>query len=158
MAGLIFEDAEKAKEAIMATQQEEISKLYAQWSHELAKKAQELSHKTTYSAQLQTQQLNQLKNAMIKQSDYVYDQMLGMIKDNMYMMSDSVVQANTEWLKSLGFSQSGINAAFNHVPSMAVNNLITGQVYQGGWNLSQAIWSDKHETLKDISLQVTLNV
>ena len=31
-----------------------------------------------------------------------------------------------------------------------VNNIITGQIYEGGWNLSKAIWTDNEKTLKDI--------
>ena len=45
---------------------------------------------------------------------------------------------------------AGLNAAFSYVPHDVVQMLITGQVYQGGWNLSQRIWSDNQQTQKDI--------
>ena len=47
---LIFKDAEKAKQNIMASQQKEIVKLYEDWADEIRDRANFYSHKTTASA------------------------------------------------------------------------------------------------------------
>ena len=44
---LLFEDAAKAKEAIMVSQQKEIQKLYDDWADDILDKAIFYSHKTT---------------------------------------------------------------------------------------------------------------
>lgn len=147
---LLFEDAAKAKNAIMASQQKEIAKLYNDWANDVAERAKFYSHKTTASAPLSERYYKELYNQMKATSQMVSDEVAGIIKSNMYTIADSVVADNVKWLESFGFSPDGLNAAFSHVPHDVVQMLITGQVYQGGWNLSQRIWSDNQQTQKDI--------
>lgn len=147
---LLFEDAAKAKNAIMASQQKEIQKLYKEWADDIADKAWYYSHKTTASAPLSERYYQELYKQMKATSQTVSDEIAGIIKGNMYTIADSVVADNVKWLQSFGFSSDGLNAAFSYVPHDVVQMLITGQVYQGGWNLSQRIWSDNQQTQKDI--------
>ena len=147
---LLFEDAAKAKNAIMASQQKEIAKLYDDWANDVAERAKFYSHKTTASAPLSERYYKELYNQMKATSQVVSDEISGLIKTNMYTIADSVVADNVKWLQSFGFSPDGLNAAFSHVPHDVVQMLVTGQVYQGGWNLSQRIWSDNQQTQKDI--------
>lgn len=147
---LLFEDAAKAKNAIMASQQKEIAKLYDDWANDVAERAKFYSHKTTASAPLSERYYKELYKQMKATSQVVSDEVAGIIKGNMYTIADSVVADNIKWLQSFGFSPDGLNAAFSHVPHDVVQMLVTGQVYQGGWNLSQRIWSDNQQTQKDI--------
>lgn len=147
---LLFEDATKAKNAIMASQQKEIAKLYDDWANDIADRAKFYSHKTNASAPLSERYYKELYNQMKATSKMVSDEVAGIIKGNMYTIADSVVADNVKWLQSFGFSEDGLNAAFSYVPHDVVQMLVTGQVYQGGWNLSQRIWSDNQQTQKDI--------
>lgn len=147
---LLFEDAAKAKNAIMASQQKEIAKLYDDWANDIADRAKFYSHKTNASAPLSERYYQELYKQMKATSKMVSDEVAGIIKGNMYTIADSVVTDNIKWLQSFGFSEDGLNAAFSYVPHDVVQMLITGQVYQGGWNLSQRIWSDNQQTQKDI--------
>lgn len=147
---LLFEDAAKAKNAIVASQQKEIAKLYNDWANDIADRAKFYSHKTTASAPLSERYYQELYKQMKATSQTVSDEVAGIIKGNMYTIADSVVAENIKWLQSFGFSPDGLNAAFSYVPHDVVQMLITGQVYQGGWNLSQRIWSDNQQTQKDI--------
>lgn len=147
---LLFENAAKAKNAIVASQQKEIAKLYDDWANDIADRAKFYSHKTNASAPLSERYYKELYNQMKATSQMVSDEIAGIIKGNMYTIADSVVADNVKWLQSFGFSEDGLNAAFSYVPHDVVQMLVTGQVYQGGWNLSQRIWSDNQQTQKDI--------
>lgn len=147
---LLFENAAKAKNAIVASQQKEIAKLYDDWANDIADRAKFYSHKTNASAPLSERYYKELYSQMKATSQMVSDEIAGIIKGNMYTIADSVVADNVKWLQSFGFSEDGLNAAFSYVPHDVVQMLITGQVYQGGWNLSQRIWSDNQQTQKDI--------
>lgn len=147
---LIFKDAEKAKKSIMVEQQKEIAKLYNDWADDIAKKAEYYSHKTNSSAPLSERYYKELKTQLRKTSQQVSNEIYNKIKSNMYIVSDEVVKDNVKWLKSFGFSEDGLNAAFSYVPKDTVERLVTGQVYESGWSLSKRIWSDNEQTLKDI--------
>ena len=150
MASLIFKDAEKAKEAIMASQKKEIAALYESWADEIGERAKYYSRKSTASSVVSERQMKELKKQLTATSKEVSNEIYNKIKTNMYTISDAVVADNVKWLQSFGFSADGLNAAFSYVPDNVVRNLVTGQVYDGGWSLSKAIWSDNEKTLKDV--------
>jgi len=150
MASLIFKDAEAAKAAIMASQQKEIAKLYEDWADEIGERAKYYSHKSTASAPVSERYYRELQKQLRQTSQEVSNEVYKKIKGNIYLISDAVVKDNVDWLASFGFSMEGLNAAFSYVPDEIVRNLITGQIYESGWSLSQRIWSDNEKTLKDI--------
>lgn len=150
MAGnpLIFKDADKAKEAILASQKKEIIKLYDEWAAEIGERAKYYSHKSAPSYVVTERQMKELMKQMEATSQQVANEIYSGVKNSIYLVADSVVQQNAEWLKSLGFEGGTIDAAFNYVPDEIVRNLITGQIYDSGWSLSKRIWSDNEGTMK----------
>lgn len=146
---LIFKDAEKARDAIMASQKEEIAALYEKWADEIGEKAKHFSHKSTASSAVSERQMRELQKMLKATGQEVSNEVHSMIKKNMYLISDAVVADNVKWLESFGFSAEGLNAAFNYVPDEIVRNLITGQIYDSGWSLSKRIWGDNEATMKD---------
>lgn len=150
MASLIFKDAEAAKAAIMASQQKEIVKLYEDWADEIGERAKYYSHKSNVSAPVSERYYKELQKQLRATSQQVSNEVYKKIKGNIYLISDAVVKDNIDWLASFGFSMEGLNAAFSYVPDEIVRSLITGQIYESGWSLSQRIWSDNEKTLKDI--------
>lgn len=150
MANLIFKDAEAAKAAIMASQQKEIVKLYEDWADEIGERAKYYSHKSNASAPVSERYYKELQKQLRATSRQVSNEVYNKIKGNIYLISDAVVKDNIDWLASFGFSMEGLNAAFSYVPDEIVRSLITGQIYESGWSLSQRIWSDNEKTLKDI--------
>lgn len=148
---LLMKDAEEARDSITKNQQKEIKKLYSDWAKEVGERAEYFKNKTTPSSVLAEQQLRILQNQMVQTSRQVSNELNNKIVNNMYLVSESVVKSNSRWLKSLGFTNlDKISAAFTNVPDQQVRRLITGQVYQSGWSLSKAIWSDNEKSLKDI--------
>ena len=147
---LIFKDAEKAKAAIMKSQQKEIKDLYVKWADDIGKKAEMYAKKTTPSSALQETQMKTLKKQLTAASKQISNEIYGIIKNNMYLMSNAVVGDSKKWMKSLGFGDEAANMMFTNIPDSTVRNIITGQIYDSGWSLSKAIWSDNEKNLKDI--------
>lgn len=148
--GLIFKNAEKAKSAIMESQQKEIRDLYEKWADEIGEKAKYYSHKSNASAPVSERYYKELQKQLRQTSHEVSNEIYKKIKSNMYTISDAVIKDNVEWLSSFGFSKEGLNAAFSYVPNDVVQRLVTGQIYESGWSLSSRIWGDNERTLKDI--------
>lgn len=146
---LIFQDAEKARDAIMASQKEEIAALYEKWADEIGAKAKHFSHQSTASSVVSERQMKELQKMLKTTGQEVSNEVHSKIKQNMYMIADAVVADNVKWLKDFGFSTDGLNAAFSTVPDMIIRNLVTGQIYDSGWSLSKRIWGDNETTMKD---------
>lgn len=147
---LVFKNADAAKNAIMDSQKKEIAALYEGWADEIGERANYYSHKSTASAPVSERYYKELKKQLTATSQEVSNEVYKKIKTNIYTVSDAVVADNVKWLESYGFSSDGLNAAFSYVPDEVVRNLVTGQIYESGWSLSQRIWSDNEATLKDI--------
>lgn len=147
---LIFQSAEQARDAIQASQQKEIAALYEQWAKQIGAKAVKFSHQSNLSAPVSEMQMRELEKMLQQANEQVTKEVNGIIVRNMYRSSNVVVQSNVEWLKSLGFDGEAVNVAFSNVPTGIVQNIITGNIYQGRWNLSRAIWGSNEAILKDV--------
>lgn len=147
---LIFRDAELARDTITATQKREIAKLYDEWADEIGERAKYYAHKTTASSVVSERQMRELQKQIRATSQQVSNEVYKNIKQNIYTVADAVVKSNVSWMKQFGFSDEGLNVAFNHVPDDIVRRIVTGQIYDSGWSLSSRIWSNNEQTLKDI--------
>lgn len=147
---LIFQSAEQARDAIQASQKKEIAALYEQWAKQIGAKAVKFSHQSNLSAPVSEMQMRELEKMLRQANEQVTKEVNGIIVRNMYRSSNVVVQSNVEWLKSLGFDGEAVNVAFSNVPTGIVQNIITGNIYQGRWNLSSAIWGSNEAILKDV--------
>lgn len=145
---LVFANAEKARDAIVESQKKEIANLYQQWADEIGERAKYYSHKSTSSSVVSERQMKELQKQLMETSHQVSNEVYKNIKSNIYTVADAVVKDNVEWMKQFGFSESGLNAAFSSVPDQIVRMLVTGQIYEGGWNLSSRIWSDNEKTMQ----------
>lgn len=147
---LIFKNAEKVRDSITESQKKDIAKLYEGWADEIGKMADYYGHKTTASAPLSERYYKELKKQLQETSHQVSNEVYKQIKNNMYIVSDSVIADNVNWLKQFGFSEEGLNAAFSFVPDSVVRSIVTGQVYESGWSLSARIWGNNEQTMQDL--------
>lgn len=147
---LIFKDAEKVRDSITESQKKEIIKLYDDWADKIGKMADKYAMKTTSSAPVSERYYKELKKQLTETSHQLSNELYKGIKNSMYLVSDSVVSDNVNWLKQFGFSEEGLNAAFSFVPDSVVRSIVTGQVYESGWSLSERIWGNNEDTLKDL--------
>ncbi len=147
---LIFKNAEKARDAITASQKKEIEKLYKNWADEIGEKAKYYQRKTTASSVVSERQMKELQKQLRQTSQQISNEIYNKTKQNIYLIADEVVKCNKEWLASLGFVSTNLDMAFNYVPDSIVRKLVTGQIYDSGWSLSSRIWGNNEDTLKDI--------
>lgn len=147
---LIFKNAEKVRDSITESQKKDIAKLYNDWADEVGKMAKYYAKKTTLSAPVSERYYRELQKQLKTTSQEVSNEVYKQIKNNMYIVSDSVIADNVNWLKQFGFSEKGLNAAFSYVPDSIVRSIVTGQVYESGWSLSDRIWGNNEQIMKDL--------
>ena len=70
----------------------------------------------------------------------------GNVRRNTETVCNAVVEDIRTYLKQMGFSDSDIADAYIHIPQQIVETITTGQIYQEGWSLSQAIWGYSQKT------------
>lgn len=147
---LTFADAQAVRDSIAESQRREIAALYDQWADDIARQAHRYSLSPNKSAPVSAYQMGQLEKQLRATSERITNQVEQGIVNSLYVVSDAVVQNNNDWLRSLGFPDQGINIAFSTVSDQVVRQLVTGQLYEGGWSLSKAIWGNNEQTLKEI--------
>ncbi|MBO5743453.1 MAG: hypothetical protein J6R68_04140 [Clostridia bacterium] len=147
---LTFKDAELVRDSITESQQKEIASLYKSWADEIGERAAYYEKKSNISSELSAMQMKDLQKQLNASSKQVSQEVYKSVKSNMYIVSDSVVKSNSAWLSSLGFDKKGLDIAYSSVPDSVVRSIVTGQVYDSGWSLSQRIWGNNNEQLKGI--------
>ena len=145
---LTMKDAELARDAITKEQTQHISQLYKEWAKEIGEQAKYYSQKTTASSSFSERYMIELRKQMNQNSKLVANEIYSSTKGSLLQVSDAVVRSNVDWMKSIGFG--GGSAALSYIPNDTVTRLVTGQIYDSGWSLSKAIWSDNQKTLQDI--------
>ena len=132
----------------MDSQKKEIENLYKDWASELDERAKYYSHKQAPSYAVAERQAKELMKQIDATGKEVANEIYKGTKKNIYTVADAVVQQNAKWLSSLGFEGGTLDVAFNYVPDEVVRNLVAGQIYDSGWSLSQRIWSDNEDTMR----------
>lgn len=141
--------SDKAKSQITKKAQIEIIKKYKQWSKEVQEQILYIGGNNE-SDTIKEYQYNILSEKLKQLTRELSNEVKGIIKSNMYVISEKVIQDEKNLLKLLGINNNIINISFVGIDKNVVESLITGTVYEGGWNLSKAIWGDEDKTLKDI--------
>lgn len=147
---LIFKNSEAVRDAITKQQEIEIASLYNKWADDLDKKATYFATKTTPSSILGEQQVRVIQKELRETSRQISKEVEGLIKNNLYIVSEAVVKDAVDFAKNLGFVGNGFKGAYTSVPDYAIRNIITGNVYESGWSLSARIWSNNDQTLKEV--------
>ena len=137
--------AEQERVRLTASQQRQIQRLYENAAKEIAKQAEQAPRVT--SDALRKQYLNQLQNQLNEELDKIQAEVESTVKDNMKKTAEAVVSDNIDFLKEAGMP---IQGAFSHVPDEVVRAVATGQIYEGKWSLSRAIWKNTKRTQKDV--------
>lgn len=148
---LRFRDAEKARKNIMIVQKKKIAKMYEDWANDLERKILYYESKSTNSAPLQVLHLKQLQSQIRETGKQLCDEIQKGIQESIYTVSDAVINDYSEWVAYLGISTAKrVGASFSNVPDSIVRKVVTGQIYDTGWSLSSAIWSDSKKTQRNV--------
>lgn len=136
---------------MLVIQKKKIAKLYEEWANELERMITYYSNKSTSSAPLQVIYYKQLQKQIRETGRELSNEIQKGIKENIYYVSDAVVNDYSKWIATLGIATAKeVGTSFSHVPDSIVRKLVTGQIYDTGWSLSGAIWGDNKDTQKRI--------
>lgn len=145
MAGFSLKDAETIRASLTKQQEDEISLMYRKVYLEVRKQMLAIPKDGTTSQKIQRQYLDKLH----QQLDDAYKSLgVGLekkLKKEAQKAAEGVVDDAKKFTKKVGFE---IEGAFSRVPRDIINSIVTGQIYDGSWSLSGAIWADigKHQS------------
>lgn len=142
---LNFTQSEKQRVQLTTKQQKQIQKLYQNAAKEIARQAKKAPK--TASDILRKQYLEHLGKQLNKELNRIGLELNSTIKANMETMAEAVVKDNLSFLKEINLYVKG---DFSHVPDDIVRTVASGQLYEGNWSLSRAIWKNVRKTQKDI--------
>ena len=144
---VFLKELELAKQAITAEHLKKIEELYIDWAEDIQHLAYGKYSTGIGSAVVSQQQQLLLRDQLKAQANELYNSNYKLLNKAIYVSSDAVVKSYKSWLKDLGFSGNGFGVAFSNVNNSIVEKLVSGQLYDGGWNLSKSIWGDNQDTL-----------
>lgn len=142
---LNLKTAETERVKLTASQQKQIQKLYQDAANQVAKQAEKAPR--VPSDTLRKAYLDKLKKQLDEQLDKIKGELESTVKESMRKTAEAVVKDNRVFLDNVGLSVEG---AFSHVPDDVIKSVATGQVYEGNWTLSRAIWKNTRKTQKDV--------
>lgn len=142
---LNFKRAEQIRLDLTSQQQKEIRDLYQSVAEDIADRLK--AQQKVPSDALRQWYLRDLQKQVNSALESVGNVTDGIIRSNAEKMSQAVVDSMADWLKSVGMP---INGAFSWVPTDVVASIASGQIYEGPWSLSAAIWSDVQTQQRDI--------
>lgn len=137
--------AEQERVRLTAAQQKQIQRLYENAAKEVAKQAEKAPR--VPSDALRKQYLNQLQKQLNEELDKIRGEIESTVKGNMKKTAEAVIGDNIDFLKEVGMPVQG---AFSHVPDEVVRAVATGQLYEGKWSLSRALWKNTRSTQRDV--------
>lgn len=144
----IFRDAWEARDSITKSQEREIRHLYNQWAKDIREQARNLSR--VPGSLSEQRELVQLYYQLRSASKQLTTEINSSVNHHVTYMGDVVQRVNRAWLASLGFTPESIDRKFSRVKDMAIRNILTGNLYQNGHNLSQRVWKITDGNLKDM--------
>lgn len=147
MPVLTLKDAESARNAITKQQQRQIKKLYQDAAKEVAEAAKGLKGRTNISSIMRTGYLNELEMLLQAEIRKIGTGVQDVTTSGVRQVSEAVANEMSATIVRLGFE---LRTYFSNVPANVVRNILTGQVYDSGWSLSQRIWGIEQKALQDI--------
>lgn len=153
MAKLNLNTAEQARVQLTQKQQKHIEQIYKGVAKDIDEKIKKLPNVS--SAHLQKTYLENLKKQVIDELDKASGDLQGMIEGNMKSVAESVLDSTLDFTKKVGLSVEGL---YSHVPDEIVKSVASGQLYEGDWTLSKAIWKDHMKTQYNINTVVAKGI
>lgn len=147
MYNLRFAKAEQTRKAITNQQLRQIKSMYQEIADQYSRKIENLSDKTNISSILRTQYLREYQKQLADELGKVNRRIESNIKSGMTQTAEAVLEEEIRRAKELGFT--GITGKYSNIPTDVVETIISGQLYQGDWSLSSAIWGTNKKIQQD---------
>lgn len=151
----IFAGAQKERDKLTNTTIKRISGLYENIANDINKQLTSLNSKSTISSILRAQYLEALAKEINSQIGDTSSAVEASIQSGMQETAQAMVDNVVAWSKGIGLNITG---AYSHVPTDIVENIISGNLYKGRWNLSGAIWRDIKRSQSDIDFIVAQGI
>lgn len=145
MAKLKLGDISGEFNALTKKQTEQIIKLFDSVKKDLQKDLEGLGN--TKSEKLQKLQLEDAINSLDKNIVEAYKQFEGQIDDSVKSIVDAAVQNEKGFYDSIGIK---FNASATSIPLDVLSEIKNGKIYDQKWYLSDAIWKDQKDKLRQI--------
>lgn len=142
-------NAEKLRDRLTKEQEQEIANTYKQVADKVKKKLKSIPDNGTATSALKKQQLQQLKKLLDNEYKSMRDKIGKQIEQKAKETTQGPINAAKEFAKKLGFVK--LEGAYASVPNDVISSIVTGQVYDGDWSLSSALWKDVQHKQKDIN-------
>lgn len=140
--------AVEIRNSMTKAQENNVRRMYKDAANKVANKA---SFFNTFGEgsndDVKKQYLDSLENQIKQDVNLINKAVESGVKDAMGKTSEAVVDAVNKFAAAGGIKIAG---GYAYVPADVVNSIVTGQVYEEGWNLSKAIWGDSKKTMKDV--------
>lgn len=150
---LDLSSAEEQRKKLTEAQQKRIEQLYRQASKEIAKQAKKAPR--VPSDIIKKQYLEKLQKQIDKELYKIQQQLGDLIKDNMKLTADALVEDTSAWITQFGLP---IELSMSHVSTEIVQSVVSGQLYSGKWTLSKALWNDHMKTQSDVQKVVAQGI
>lgn len=148
MAEWHLTDAEEARRSITSAQEKEIAKLYRRVYQDIRKQIQAIPKNGNISSRLRKQYLEKLQSQLDESYKELRNDIKKTVEENVEKAAQAVTDSTNKFLKDVGLT---IEGAYSFVPKDIVTMLSTGQLYQGNWSLSKALWKDVQKHQFDIN-------
>lgn len=145
MNQLHLDSAERERRHLTRLQQKQIQQLYTNAATQVRQQAEKAPR--VPSDRLRKWYLHQLQKQLNEELDKIQSEIESTVKGNMKKTVEAVVGDNIDFLKEVGMP---IQGAFSHVPDEVVRAVATGQLYEGKWSLSRALWKNTRRTQRDV--------
>ena len=145
--------SEKRRIELTKLQQKQIQQLYENAAADIAKELATIPNTT--SNLLRQQYLYGIQRQIDSALRNIRNDLGETIQDNMKDVSEAVVKDNINFLKRVGMP---IEGAFSHVPDRIVKTVATGQLYEGNWTLSKALWKSTRKTQQDVKIVIAQGI
>lgn len=142
-------NAEKLRNRLTKEQEQEIANTYKQVVDKVKKKLKSIPDNGTATSALKKQQLQQLKKLLDSEYKSMRDKIGKQIEQKAKETTQGPINAAKEFAKKLGFVK--LEGSYASVPNDVISSIVTGQVYDGDWSLSSALWKDVQHKQKDIN-------
>ena len=147
MYNLRFAKAEQTRKAITNQQLQQIRNMYQEIADQYSRRIEYLSNKTNISSILRIQYLREYQKQLADELGKVNRRIESNIKSGMTKTAEAVLEEEIKRAKELGFV--GITGKYSNIPTDVVETIISGQLYQGDWSLSSAIWGTNEKIKRD---------
>lgn len=153
MGKLSLNTAEQNRVQLTQKQQKQIEQIYKSVAKDIDERIKKIPD--VPSSPLQKSYLENLKKQVLEELDRASSGLQDMIEGNMKSVAESVIDSTLDFAQKVGLSVEGL---YSHVPDEIVKAVATGQLYEGDWTLSKAIWKDHMKTQHNVNTVVAKGI